>query len=36
MLPMITAALFITAKTQKQPSCLGGGLDKEDVVYTHT
>ena len=35
--PMFTAALFTTAKTQKQPKCPSiRWIDKEDLVRTHT
>ena len=33
---MFIAALSRIDKIWKQPKCLNGYMDKEDVVYTHT
>lgn len=32
---MLIAALFIIAKTWKQPTCPLTGMDKDDVVHIH-
>jgi len=32
---MFIAALYVIAKTWKQPKCPFGGVDKEDVVHIY-
>ena len=32
---MFTDALFITARTGKEPRCPSRGMNKEDVVHTY-
>ena len=33
--PMLTAALFTTARTRKQPMPTDRGVDKEDMAHIH-